>query len=278
MPTASNAASRMTEETRNSNRASEMPAARRWGTTCPTPAPATTGIRRGEPGRDAPSERSPIAASERADPSVPAPSAIPSATAPIRLPASTSVSSAHVAAAAPAASPSADAQSARSWMCSEFPQLNTPGTLVWNDPSTLGPPVAGSLSQPSMSASLFSGMRPTDSTSVSHSMRRSVPGMGWRVLGSTDETHTASSRRAPSTRVTVEHSVSGMPKSSRHWTMLRRRPDGCGMISWTPTTSMPSSVIRRAMMSPMSPEPSTTARRPGMQPCRLMSAWADPAV
>ena len=60
--------------------------------------------------------------------------------------------------------------------------------------------------------------------------------------------------------------------------MLRRSPEENGMISYTPRTSMPESVMRRAMMSPMSPEPSTTAVDPGTSPCRFMKFCAQPAV
>ena len=40
----------------------------------------------------------------------------------------------------------------------------------------------------------------------------------------------------------------------------------------------PSRVIRRAMMSPMSPLPRITARRPTIFPSMLMNRWAAPAV
>ena len=59
--------------------------------------------------------------------------------------------------------------------------------------------------------------------------------------------------------------------------MLRRSPDGWGMISNTPTTWAPWHTMRRAMMRPMSPEPSTTTRRPGRHPCRFMKFCALPA-
>ena len=108
-------------------------------------------------------------------------------------------------------------------------------------------------------------------------MRCSVPGITWIVSGSTCDTYTALRRPSPSSRVTVELRCSGMPKSSRHCTTLRRRPDGCGINSCTPTTSAPCDAKRRAMISPMSPDPRITARRPGRHPWRFMKFCALPA-
>ena len=59
---------------------------------------------------------------------------------------------------------------------------------------------------------------------------------------------------------------SGIPKSSRHCAMLRRSPLECSMISQTHSTFAPSSVMRRAMISPISPEPRMTTRFPGRCP------------
>ena len=109
-------------------------------------------------------------------------------------------------------------------------------------------------------------------------MRSSVPSMGRRVEGSTSATTTAFKRVSPSSRTTVRDRCNGMPKSSRHCTMLRRNPEENGMISYTPSTLIPESDMRRAMISPMSPEPSTTAVDPGTSPCKFMKFCAQPAV
>ena len=76
---------------------------------------------------------------------------------------------------------------------------------------------------------------------------------------------------------TVVDVCSGMPKSSRHCTILRRRPLGVGLISNTPATRAPANVRRRAMMRPMSPEPRITTLLPGAQPCKFMKFCAEPA-
>ena len=70
----------------------------------------------------------------------------------------------------------------------------------------------------------------------------------------------------------------GMEKSFRHCTMLRTRPDGYGWISTTARTLQPTSVSLRAMIRPMSPEPTITMRFPGMHPSMFTRRWASPAV
>ena len=74
-----------------------------------------------------------------------------------------------------------------------MPQANTPGREVDRSSDTTGPPVTESICTPASRLSSFSGSRPTDSSSVSQGMRRSVPGMG-RRLPSTCASVTASSR------------------------------------------------------------------------------------
>ena len=64
------------------------------------------------------------------------------------------------------------------------------------------PLVLRAMSIPAGRDSSFSGMRPTDKSSVSQSNARSVPGMGRRSL-STWETTTCSTRFAPRISVTV---------------------------------------------------------------------------
>ena len=152
-----------------------------------------------------------------------------------------------------------------------------PGTPVCKLWSTTAPRVRGSSSTPAATESSFSGIRPTESSSVSHGTTRSVPGMGARC-SSTWLTSTASTRSCPITRVTVVDRCSGMPKSSRQFFTLRRRPLAYGMSSYTPSTETPSSVQRRAMISPMSPEPKMTAREPGLRFSILMYRCARPAV
>ena len=46
-------------------------------------------------------------------------------------------------------------------------------------------------------------------------------------------------------------------------------PEEYGMISTQASTFAPCRVIRRAMISPMSPEPRITTRFPGMKPSRF---------
>ncbi len=78
-----------------------------------------------------------------------------------------------------------------------------------------GPPrrraCVGSSSTPAATESSFSGINPTESSSVSHGTMRSVPGMGARC-SSTWLTSTASTRSCPITRVTVVDRCSGIPK------------------------------------------------------------------
>ena len=98
-----------------------------------------------------------------------------------------------------------------------------PGTPVSKFSFTEGPLVAGSMGTPASSLSSFSGSRPTDSSSVSQGISSSVPGIG-RRFSSTWASTTPSTRRLPRMFTTVWLSFSGMPKSSRHCTMLRRSP------------------------------------------------------
>ena len=60
--------------------------------------------------------------------------------------------------------------------------------------------------------------------------------------------------------------------------MLRDRPPGKGRISTTPFTWAPSQTSRRAMISPMSPEPRMTTSRPGRYPSMFTKRCARPAV
>ena len=152
-----------------------------------------------------------------------------------------------------------------------------PGTPVCRLWSTTAPCVRGSSSTPAATESSFSGIKPTESSSVSHGTMHSVPGMGAR-RSSTWLTSTASTRSWPITRVTVVDRCSGMSKSFRQFFTLRRRPLAYGMSSYTPSTEIPSSVQRRAMISPMSPEPKITAREPGLRFSILMYRCARPAV
>jgi hypothetical protein len=72
-----------------------------------------------------------------------------------------------------------------------------------------------------------------------------------------------STRSCPWISITVVARCRGMSKSSRHWTMLRPSPFAWGRSSNTPTTSTSSSVSRRAMISPMSPDPRMRPDVPG---------------
>ena len=122
----------------------------------------------------------------------------------------------------------------------------------------------------------FSGMSPTDKRSVSHFTISSLPGTGCR-FSSTLEISTASTRSCPSIFVTVCDRTSGMSKSSRHCTMFRLKPPEYGMISTTFLTFAPSSVIRLAIIRPMSPEPNITTSRPGIRPSMFTNFCAVPA-
>ena len=59
---------------------------------------------------------------------------------------------------------------------------------------------------------------------------------------------------------------------------MRFKPPEYGISSATQSTFAPSSVMRRAMIRPMSPLPRITTRRPGRQPSMLTSRCAVPAV
>ncbi len=63
------------------------------------------------------------------------------------------------------------------------------------------------------------------------------------------------------------------PGTARYCGSGRRRHDLINALH-----PMPSSVMRRAMMRPMSPEPSITARLPGKNPSMLMNRCTTPAV
>jgi len=152
-----------------------------------------------------------------------------------------------------------------------------PGTPVCSDSSTTGPEVACASSTPAALDSSFSGISPTDSNSVSQANRFSVPGIGLR-RASTCATVTPSTRSRPWISVTVWLNINGILKSSRHCTTLRVSPLEYGISSTHASTCAPSNVIRRAMMSPMSPEPRITTRRPGIQPSMFTNRCAVPAV
>ena len=142
---------------------------------------------------------------------------------------------------------------------------------------TTGPRVTGSMSAPSDRASSLSGISPIDSSTVSHGTDQARSRSG-RRSADTGATVTRSTRSRPWTPTTVVDRWSGMSKSWRHSTMLRLRPLAWAMSSNTPTTSTPSSVRRRAMIRPMSPEPRMATRRPGSTPSTLTNFWASPAV
>ena len=131
---------------------------------------------------------------------------------------------------------------------------------------------------PAARLSSFSGIRPTESSRVSQAMSNSVPGIGLRVAGSTSAIVTPVTRSRPCIAVTVWLKRSGMSLSTRHCTMLRLRPEEYGISSQTIFTFAPSQVMRRAMMRPMSPEPSITTSRPGRYPSMLHRRCAQPAV
>ena len=57
-----------------------------------------------------------------------------------------------------------------------------------------------------------------------------------RIRASTSATVTRSNRSLPETRVTVWLVYNGIPKSSRHWLILRESPLGVGFASYTPNT------------------------------------------
>ena len=69
----------------------------------------------------------------------------------------------------------------------------------------------------------------------------------------------------------------GILKSFRHWVILRASPPLCGIISYTPSTCEPSQTRRRAIISPISPEPKITTLSPTFFPSMLMSFCAQPA-
>ena len=96
-------------------------------------------------------------------------------------------------------------------MCSTLPAEKMPGIEVWYVWSTSAPFEPRSMTMPAARASSFSGMRPTESSTVSHGMISSVPGIAFFVALSTCETPTASTRLRPYTFVMVCRSRSGMP-------------------------------------------------------------------
>ncbi len=129
---------------------------------------------------------------------------------------------------------------------------------------------------PACSDSSFSGTRPTDRSKVSQSKYRSVPGSAfpprqWRRFP------------APAAVLPVDP---GYGAGKIEWNLIifqalhdiSHQPAGIGHFSKTANTSAPSSVSRRAMIRPMSTEPSTTMRRPIMIFFKLTRFWAAPAV
>ena len=99
-----------------------------------------------------------------------------------------------------------------------------PGTVVWRSASTCAPEVTRSIWAPVPFVSSFSGMRPTESRSVSQGTKRAVSILGARVAGSTSAIVTPSTRSLPWMSTTVVLKCRGMPLSSRHCTMLRFSP------------------------------------------------------
>ena len=59
---------------------------------------------------------------------------------------------------------------------------------------------------------------------------------------------------------------------------MRVRPPEYGMISTQARTFAPSSVIRRAIIRPISPEPRISTRLPTIKPSQFKSRCAVPAV
>ena len=135
----------------------------------------------------------------------------------------------------------------------------------------------GSISIPASSARVFSGISPTLRSSVSTSKYISLPLIGC-LLSSTFVTSIRSSLSRPYMLVTVWDRYRGIPKSSRHCFMLRGSPLLYGISSATPSTSAPSRLMRRAIMSPISPEPSMNTFFPTIYPSILRYLCACPAV
>ena len=152
-----------------------------------------------------------------------------------------------------------------------------PSHVVCLFSSTTGPLVLGSISTPAFLLSSFSGIRPTESIRVSHSIYSSVPSTGLSI-SSTRAMVTPSTLSLPWTWVTVCLSLSGISKSLRHWTILRVSPPESSMISQTAFTSAPSNVILLAMIRPISPDPKMTIFLPGIYPFMFTNFCAVPAV
>ena len=112
----------------------------------------------------------------------------------------------------PAVSPCRVTKSARSMTLRLLPQAKTPGRFVCKNPSVTAPFVVGSTAIPALLPTSFSGMRPTESRSVSQSTRRAVSGLGW-PWASTRHSSTPSTRLGPKICVTVVLRYRGMPKS-----------------------------------------------------------------
>lgn len=143
-----------------------------------------------------------------------------------------------------------------------FPQANIPSVDVSIFSFTIGPDVDESIAMPHFDDISFSGIRPTDRSTVSHSMYSSVPGIGF-LWASTLLTVTPVTRSLPWISVIVWLNFNGMLKFSTHWTMFLVRPAEKGITSQTSFTSAPSRVRRRAIIRPMSPEPRITTFLPG---------------
>ena len=141
---------------------------------------------------------------------------------------------------------------------------------------TLGPEVTGFSSTPIPREISFSGIKPTERSSVSHSYSSSVPGIDLPDL-STSARVIPSTLSFPFISITVWLSFSGIPKSSRHCTIFRFNPPEYGISSATTCTSAPSRVILLAMIRPISPDPRITTLRPGRYPSMLTRRCAVPA-
>ena len=92
----------------------------------------------------------------------------------------------------------------------ELPQENIPGTLVCIKASVKVPLVRSSSKTPAVSAISFSGIKPTERTSASHSIISSVPGIGF-IFPSIRQISTASNLRLPIMREIVWLHLIGMP-------------------------------------------------------------------
>ena len=98
------------------------------------------------------------------------------------------------------------------------------------------------------------------------------------LLASNGAATTLSTRSLPLICTTDVDKYNGMSKSCRHCTTFLVNPAEYGMISTTAFTSIPLQRKRRAIIRPISPEPTITADLPGSLPLQLSNFCAAPAV